>query len=211
MTELVTIQSFDFQETALVMAEDTSFEAWAAAGETLKRMDRAVQWWIGDWLVQGERAFGEKYSQALDTTGLAYQTVRSYSWVANAIPAALRHDTLPWSVYRELASLPPELLEGAVERAVAENWTVKQAHAEVRALLGNGHMTEESPAPTEAADEPDDEEIKDSDGLPGLIDPAWLPAIRELGDWELLTFLSDLEEHGWLHAKTRLRFPGLEG
>jgi len=76
-----------------------------AEGDKLKRIEGAIHWWLGDWLNYGERAYGEKYSQALDETEFSYKTLRTDSWVAHRIEVSRRRDNLSWSHHREVAPL----------------------------------------------------------------------------------------------------------
>ena len=39
---------------------DLTVDAWSAAGTTLGRLERAIQWWIGDWWIYGEHHYGER-------------------------------------------------------------------------------------------------------------------------------------------------------
>jgi N6-adenosine-specific RNA methylase IME4 len=84
-----------------------SFERWQALGRNLLLMQRAVMWWIGDWLNYGERAYGEKYSQAIEMTGYDYQTLRDAAWVSGSIELSRRRDNLSFSHHKEVASLTP--------------------------------------------------------------------------------------------------------
>ncbi len=133
MGELVASTSFEFKETGLQMAEGTTFDEWLAMGETLKRMDRAVQWWIGDWLNIGESNYGEMYAQAVDETGAAYQTLANYKWVAAAIEFSRRRESVKFGVHAEIASLPESKHAEYLDRSEAENWTVREARRQVKA------------------------------------------------------------------------------
>src|SRR5262245_30929083 len=73
-------------------------------------------WWT--------KASGEKYSQALDDTGLDIQTLTNYAWVANNL--STRRDSLSWSHHREVASLGPAEQAEALETAEREGMTVRQ-------------------------------------------------------------------------------------
>jgi hypothetical protein len=44
----------------LLLRPGMDFAEWESLGHTLGRMEKAVQWWIGDWLNYGEREYGEK-------------------------------------------------------------------------------------------------------------------------------------------------------
>ena len=66
----------------------------------------AVQWWLGDWLNYGEPAYGEKYSQALEATGIPLATLEQYSYVARNIQTLRRHKNVTFSVHSDAARLP---------------------------------------------------------------------------------------------------------
>jgi len=107
-------------------------------GETLIRIDSAIQWWIGDWLNAGERNYGEMYTQALDETEYSYSTLRDYKWVATNIELSLRNDNVPFWVHRTIAPLLPEKQAEAIRQAAAEKWTVREAKSKVRQLQYEG-------------------------------------------------------------------------
>lgn len=118
--------------TGLRLEDDLSFERWEACGRTLGEIARASQWWIGDWLNYGERAYGEKYSQALDATGLEYQAVANYAWVAKAVEPSTRVESLSWTHHRHVASLPVNEQAEWLARAVCDHWAERELHREIR-------------------------------------------------------------------------------
>jgi len=138
-------------KTALVLPDNISFDEWLELGETLKRMDASVQWWIGDWLNAGERNYGEMYTQALDETVASYQTLRDYKWVTGRIELSLRKDNLSFSIHKEMASIKNEkkrlkLLKQASEETAlykeangkkGRRWTVRDTKKTVRLINHN--------------------------------------------------------------------------
>src|SRR6476661_2250921 len=75
----------ELTETGYSLPDGLSFHAWAWAGEVLRRMDRSVRWWIGDWINYGERQYGERYSQAIEVTGRQVQDLMNMAWVSSLI------------------------------------------------------------------------------------------------------------------------------
>ena len=122
-------------ETALDLQAGLSFEEWEQVGGVLGRIGRAHQWWVGDWLNYGERAYGEKYAQAMDATGLDYSAVANYAWVAKAVEPSTRVETLSWSHHREVAHL--ETVEQAdwLSRAEAQGWSRNELREAVKSPL----------------------------------------------------------------------------
>lgn len=77
-------------------------------------------WWVGDWLNYGERKWGEMYTQAIEVTGLSYQTLRDSKWVAAKVRLSLRRDNLSFSRHKEVAGMPPNDQEAWLYEAEAE-------------------------------------------------------------------------------------------
>src|SRR3954468_11210715 len=45
---------------SLPLPEGLPFDVWATIGEGLCRVERSIQWLIGDWWVYGERRYGKR-------------------------------------------------------------------------------------------------------------------------------------------------------
>src|SRR6266568_4414813 len=72
--------------------------------------EKAVQFWIGEWLLYGENHYGKvRYEQAIEETGLDIQTLYNYKWVASKVPISLRRNNLSFHHHKEVAGLTPEL------------------------------------------------------------------------------------------------------
>jgi N6-adenosine-specific RNA methylase IME4 len=122
MTAL-TVSGFTLAATGMHAEGDATFEQWQQAGDYLRYCEGAVHWWIGDWLNYGERKYGEKYAQALDTTGFDYQTVADDKWVAGKVELSRRRESLPFAHHREVASLSPEDQDELLGEAEREGLT----------------------------------------------------------------------------------------
>jgi N6-adenosine-specific RNA methylase IME4 len=112
----------------LELPDGLDFDGWLEVGATLRDMDRKLPWMIGDWLNYGERKYGEKYSQALETTGLEYQTLNGMKWAASRFEIMRRRTNLSWSHHREVAALPPVEQDHWLDEAETE----KLSKAELR-------------------------------------------------------------------------------
>jgi site-specific DNA-methyltransferase (adenine-specific) len=100
---------------------DTPVEAWLLDGEVLQSIEKRVGFWIGDWLRAGEDRYGNaRYTQALQATGHAFQTLKNAKSVAGKFPVEDRvHEGLAFGHYSAASGLPQadahELLEEAAE------------------------------------------------------------------------------------------------
>lgn len=151
MTELILPNKVKYHETGLSFHDNITFKEWQECGEILKRIERASQWWIGDWLNAGEQKWGEMYAQAIDETDAAYDTLRKYKWVSAAIPLCRRRHNLSFNIHSEIASLPKKDQEAALQQAEEDKWTVSKAREQV-ALIKNPHPTDNPSLPTKKYD-----------------------------------------------------------
>ena len=133
--------------TALKIKEGIEFEEWRRLGAQVASLADASAWWIGDWLVYGQRAFPDRYKVATAETGFSYQTLRNYAWVAAQIPVYRRRDTLSFGHHAEVAALLPEEQEMWLLRAHERRWT----RNELRRHLRSAGNREFAPTPISIA------------------------------------------------------------
>lgn len=124
----------DISAVGLNLRPSLSFDEWQQIGGQLQQAERAVLWWLGDWLNYGERAYGEMYSQALEETEYAEKTLRNAKYVAGAVELSRRRDTLAWGIHAEIASLPPDQQDATLAEAERESLTVREVRERVNAL-----------------------------------------------------------------------------
>jgi hypothetical protein len=139
------------QDGGLDLPNSLSFEAWEELGGVLVRMEKGIMWAIGDWLQYGERRFGDRAFQAV-VTGYATGTLRAAAWVAHRFPRGERDPDVPWSHYRELASLPEEQANDLLAEVKAEGLSQKELRTRVqatksRAVLDTEQKRAEAQAP----------------------------------------------------------------
>ncbi len=85
---------FSITPTGIQFTEELSFEEWDALGQKLAPIGKSIGFIIGDWINYGEGRYGERYEESLKRTGLAYQTLRNYAYVARRVEMSLRKDNL---------------------------------------------------------------------------------------------------------------------
>jgi hypothetical protein len=84
---------------------DLSFEEWESIGEKLGDAERSIGFMIGDWINYGESRYGEKYNDAIACTGLEYQTLMNYAWVARKVEISARAENLTFRHHQAVAKL----------------------------------------------------------------------------------------------------------
>ena len=123
--------------TALVIDRpDLSFEKYEALGVLLGKVGTAVKFWIGDFLLFGEEAFGEIAAQASESLNLSEAGRQECLRVALAIPPARRRASLAWWHHRLVSAkwITPRQRDDLLDRAEAEGLTTRELEAIVRDL-----------------------------------------------------------------------------
>jgi hypothetical protein len=116
----------------LQIAAAIDFESWMTMGRRITGISNACAWCLGDWLLYGERVFGERYKTAVTATSLDYQTLRNYAWVARRFEMSRRRDSLSFQHHAEVAALPEPDQDLWLLRAERSRWS----RNELRRRLG---------------------------------------------------------------------------
>ena len=112
-----------------------AFEAWLGVGAQLAAVAGSSAWCLGDWLIYGQAAYGGRYRDAIERTGLDYQTLRNYAWVAGRFELSRRRDTLSFGHHAEVAALPGPEQDFWLRKAEELRWSTLRLRHQVRASL----------------------------------------------------------------------------
>ena len=121
-----------FQHDSYAPAPSHSFAQWMEDGASLRHLQDATPWMIGDWINHGERAYGERYSQALSELGYSYYHVARLSLCCRAFPPSCRkmeiRDGFRLTMGHHMAvmHLKEEERDAWLERALDERWPIRQ-------------------------------------------------------------------------------------
>lgn len=96
---------FTITPTGLQFHQNLSFDEWNDLGQKLAPIGKSIGFILGDWINYGETAYGEKYEEALAKTGLAYQTLMNFAYVARKVEISLRKENLDWYQHATVAKL----------------------------------------------------------------------------------------------------------
>ena len=109
--------------TSFVMPDGCDFTTVEKMLMGFRVLGDASKFWRGDLLIYAKRNFGEMYSQLVDESDYAPQTLKDEIWVANNIAPPTRRGELSWSHHREVAALPKpdqvKWLAMAVEKSLS--------------------------------------------------------------------------------------------
>jgi hypothetical protein len=123
------------RRTSLCLPADFSLAEWKRFGKHLFLISDSSCWWLGDWLVYGQKRYPGRYRQTMEETGLEYKTLRNYAWIARRFPAAERHPEVSFQHHAEVASLEPAERATWLQRAAREGWSRNALRQHVRQAL----------------------------------------------------------------------------
>ena len=118
--------------TGLRLTEGLPYDVWERIGLQVGVLVDSSAWWIGDWLLYGQRTYGDRYETAAAATGFSYQTLRNYAWVASRFPMSRRRDSLSFGHHAEIAALGEEEQEAWLRRAALRRWSRNELRRNVR-------------------------------------------------------------------------------
>lgn len=116
-SDILQLQGCQLTPKGAVFDGNLNYEEWEGIGSTLRYLEKSVLFWIGDWINYGEEHHPKKYSQALDTTGYEYQTLRHASAVCKGIDLCRRRHNLSFAHHQELYHLPIKDQEEWMDKA----------------------------------------------------------------------------------------------
>ena len=150
------------------------FDVWRALGARVGSHSSASSWWLGDWLAFGRMKYGRRYREALDVTGLDYQTLRNYAVVARRFEPLRRRKQLTFHHHAEVCALPQAEQEHWLDLAGQHCWSKRELRRQIR-----GSRTSSTPAAARRSVmlvlEPEREQLWDEAARRAAIDlEAWI-------------------------------------
>jgi hypothetical protein len=127
----ITDPKFTITPTGIDFHQELSFDEWDALGQKLAPIGRSLGFIVGDWINFGEKVYGEKYEQALTRTGIAYQTLKNYAYVARKVEKSCRQDNLGFEHHAVVAKLKPDQQEHWLEMTAQKGLSVRRLRKSV--------------------------------------------------------------------------------
>lgn len=118
--------------TSLQLPADTTEAEWDEIGRALGSVQGAIQWWIADLVLSGQGEYGVMYERAMETTGLAYKTLRNLVSVAGRFELSRRRDNLSFGHHALVAALSHDEQERWLDHAAAEGLSVEKLRKAMR-------------------------------------------------------------------------------
>ncbi|MDN3357539.1 LmbU family transcriptional regulator [Actinomadura sp. DC4] len=120
------------RRTSLTLPDAMPLDSWVSVGQEIAVISDASAWWLADWLIYGREAYPDRYRHAVDRTGLSYQTLRNYAWIARAFPMSRRRDRLSMQHHAEVVTLVDDEQDEWLDRAEHHGWSVTELRRQLK-------------------------------------------------------------------------------
>jgi len=170
---------FQITPSGLAIAGEPSFETCSELWESLRTLERALPFAIGDAMLYFRMRFGHKADQIIDAAGISDRTASVYEWTAKNVPPERRRmEVLSYKQHQLVAALP---------RASQETWLQRAATGENDKRWSTGRLT--------AA-------IKTGVDAPPV---GYYILVRTKGEQDRETLTTELESRGYVCTATEKR------
>ncbi|XHR30884.1 MAG: hypothetical protein ACFUZC_10030 [Chthoniobacteraceae bacterium] len=133
----ITGNNFNIQQTGLEFRGELTREEWDDLGAKLGQIGKSIGFIIGDWINYGEKRWGEMYAEAERITGMPYQTLANFSYVARRVQFSCRQEKLGFEHHAVVAKLKaPEDQQHWLESAMKHKLSVRR----LRVSMNKGHV-----------------------------------------------------------------------
>jgi len=132
---LIQIPKCNLTETAATFDASTDFASWLDAGKSMVRAGACLNWWIGDWLLFGVTAYGDRTKVAAtmaDELGMGADSLRQAMQVSERIKVDTRVSTLSWSHHREVIKFGAKQQANWLALTTTNHWSVSDLRQAIR-------------------------------------------------------------------------------
>jgi hypothetical protein len=133
-------------DTSMVIADDTTFEESVSLYDFIDKIRERGRWWLGDLVNFMEGKFPDKYTQAIELTGLTYSRLTTIVSVCARIDPSRRRKELSFSMHEMCAYIPCQTADHLLDRAIKEKWTPEQLSDAVARSKGEPTKAEKKAA-----------------------------------------------------------------
>lgn len=94
--------------TGMQFHDELTFDEWREVGDAVIPAAKAIGFVVGDWLNYGAARYGEKYDEAIQSTGMSYSTLSGCSYVARNVKPCCRQQNLGFEHHAVVAKIKDE-------------------------------------------------------------------------------------------------------
>lgn len=127
--------------------ERMTFQQWAEIGRKFQQIDTSINWWLGDWLNEGDKRYGETYAQAIEVTGHKIDQLQECKRVSASVKSANRLAFLSWTHHKHVAPLPEDEQLSLLATALENDWSSRELDEVVRSYRDAPPRIKQQPEP----------------------------------------------------------------
>lgn len=133
MSELV-VSGFTLSPCGLIASGDIAIADWGEAGQYLRRCTGSVMWWLGDWVLTGERFSDEQRFGVFQQLGWSpnQNSCRKAAYVASRFGIDRRRSNLSWEHHCEVAGTDIATQDALLDEAERDGLSKAKLRARVR-------------------------------------------------------------------------------
>ncbi len=120
------------RRVSLDLPDGMAIGDWESWGHHIFVISDASGWWLGDWLIYGQKNYPQRYKYAIERTSLDYQTLRNYAWVARKFIAGRRRENLSFQHHAEVCGLPENEQEYWLAQAESGRWSRNELRRRIK-------------------------------------------------------------------------------
>jgi hypothetical protein len=109
-----------------------TYAQWSEIGSKFQFVNGSLNWWLGDWLNEGEKRYGDTYTQAIELTGNSLENLKKYKSIATNVTKLLRSNILSWTHHYHVAKLDSEAQDRLLRFAEQHNLSSRELLDAVR-------------------------------------------------------------------------------
>lgn len=111
---------------------ELTFTDWERFVRGAQLVHATAKWWIGDALNFGEGAYGERYAQAVEATGMNQHSLENIASVCRRVNRSRRREDLSFGHHEAVARLEPAQQIEWLEAANANSWALSEFRDKIR-------------------------------------------------------------------------------
>jgi hypothetical protein len=124
-------RSVRLSTTGLTMADSVTEGEWEVIGQKLQFNHNRAQWWLADWMWEGDYRFGNVYDAAEQITGYDRAYLQNLASVSGRF--SRRRENLSFGHHQAVAAFDEAQRERWLDLAEAERWSREQLREAIRA------------------------------------------------------------------------------